>query len=115
MPLPAFAALGKMLAPALLYVALNENIHRPCEGGAVPTGTDFAVTLGALALLGYPYTEDMPRGSRHDHSGVFVARSDGSILLEGISKSQMAQDDFMKAAGRAAPPSAAPSGPLHVP
>ena len=29
------------------------------------------------------------------HSGVLVSWSDGSIFIEGVQKSQMAQDDFM--------------------
>jgi NhaA family Na+:H+ antiporter len=49
--LPAIAALGGMLAPALLYLAFaNEAPSR--SGWGVPMATDIAFAVGVLALLG---------------------------------------------------------------
>jgi NhaA family Na+:H+ antiporter len=49
--LPAAAALGGMIAPALLYVAFNP--HPPARGGwGIPMATDIAFAVAALALLG---------------------------------------------------------------
>jgi NhaA family Na+:H+ antiporter len=49
--LPLAAALGGMLAPALIFVALNAG-HASIVGWAVPMATDIAFAVGALALLG---------------------------------------------------------------
>lgn len=49
---PAFAALGGMLAPALIYAGLNANDDLAMRGWAIPTATDAVLALTILALLG---------------------------------------------------------------
>ncbi|MBR9876624.1 Na+/H+ antiporter NhaA [Vibrio sp. J1-1] len=49
---PAIAAVGGMLAPALIYVAFNAGDAEAVSGWAIPAATDIAFALGIMALLG---------------------------------------------------------------
>ena len=50
--LPAGAALGGMLVPALIYSAINWGDAVALRGWAIPAATDIAFALGILVLLG---------------------------------------------------------------
>lgn len=50
--LPVAAALGGMLAPALVFLWLNGADPLASRGWAIPTATDIAFALGILSLLG---------------------------------------------------------------
>ncbi|MNH91803.1 Na(+)/H(+) antiporter NhaA [compost metagenome] len=57
--LPMGAALGGVLVPALIYIAINHGTEAS-DGWAVPTATDIAFAVGVLALLG----KSIPGGVR---------------------------------------------------
>ncbi|ORT49654.1 pH-dependent sodium/proton antiporter [Vibrio sp. qd031] len=49
---PAIAAVGGMVAPALVYVLFNMGDAAALNGWAIPAATDIAFALGIMALLG---------------------------------------------------------------
>ena len=50
--LPAVAALGGMVAPALIYAGFNVGHREALNGWAIPAATDIAFALGIVMLLG---------------------------------------------------------------
>lgn len=50
--LPAVAALGGIIAPALIYTFINWNDAVTLHGWAIPAATDIAFALGILMLMG---------------------------------------------------------------
>ena len=50
--LPIIGAVGGMVIPALVYIAINLNNPETLNGWAIPSATDIAFSLGILSLLG---------------------------------------------------------------
>jgi Na+:H+ antiporter, NhaA family len=50
--LPIIGAIGGMVIPALVYIAINFGNTETLNGWAIPSATDIAFSLGILSLLG---------------------------------------------------------------
>ncbi len=50
--LPVYAAIGGMVVPALVFLAINSGTPQNLRGWAIPAATDIAFALGLMALLG---------------------------------------------------------------
>ncbi|MBP2368087.1 Na+/H+ antiporter NhaA [Pseudonocardia parietis] len=50
--LPVAAAVGGMIAPALIYLAINASSPDTLVGWAIPTATDIAFAVAVLAVIG---------------------------------------------------------------
>ena len=77
--LPAFAALGGMVVPALIYVAFTAG-SPAVHGWGIPMATDIAFTLGVVALLG----ARIPVGGRLFLLTLAIADDIGAIIVIAV-------------------------------
>ena len=78
--LPIFAAAGGMIGPALVYLAVNARAGGSPAGWAIPTPTDVAFSLAALAVFG----RGLPDSLRLFLLTLAVADDLGAIVLIGL-------------------------------
>ncbi len=82
--MPLLAAVGGMAAPALIYILINWGRPGPSGGWAVPTATDIAFALAALAAV----SRRLPASLRVFLLTLSIADDLGAVGLIGILFSQ---------------------------
>lgn len=80
--LPVFAAVGGMVVPAGIYLAINAG-RDGVEGWAIPMATDIAFAVGVLALVG----RRLPPGLKLFLLTLAIVDDIGSILVIAIAYS----------------------------
>jgi NhaA family Na+:H+ antiporter len=93
--LPLMAALGGMIAPALIFMAINFGSPETWRGWAVPTATDIAFALGVLSLFG----SRIPNSLKVFLTSLAIIDDLGAILIIAIF---YAKDLSMEALGLSA-------------
>jgi Na+:H+ antiporter, NhaA family len=77
--LPVIAALGGMIVPGLIYVALNVGLPT-IHGWGIPVATDIAFALGAVAVFG----RRLPVGLRIFLAAFAIADDLGAVVIIAI-------------------------------
>lgn len=78
--LPAMAALGGIVAPALIYMWVTAEEPSALRGWAIPTATDIVLAVGILSLLG----NRVPLGLRVFLTAVAIFDDIGAAIIIGV-------------------------------
>ncbi len=93
--LPVLAALGGVVAPALIYAAFNSTSPETSAGWGIPMATDIAFALGVLSLLG----DKVPTGLKIFLAALAIVDDLIAILVIAIFYSAELQFLYLAYAG----------------
>lgn len=93
--LPGLAALGGMAVPAIIFISLNQGNGTLLRGWAIPTATDIAFAIGALAVLG----SRVPAGIRVILVGIAILDDVLAILIIALFYTDSLSQGWLLAAG----------------
>jgi NhaA family Na+:H+ antiporter len=78
--LPLVAAIGGMIVPAIVYLAVNWGNPDGFDGWAVPTATDIVLAIGILSLLG----RKVPATHKVFLTALAIFDDVGAVLIVGL-------------------------------
>lgn len=93
--LPGVAALGGMVAPALIYLTMTYQHGLAVKGWAVPVATDIAFALGILSLFG----KKVPVGLKLFLMALAIVDDMGAILIIAVAYSHQLSYVFLLLSG----------------
>lgn len=97
--LPLIAAIGGIVCPALIYIAINHTVPEHANGWAIPTATDIAFAACVLALAG----KHVPSGAKIFLLAIAIYDDLAAILIIAIFYSSgIAVEPLLIAAGTVA-------------
>ena len=92
--LPIIAAIGGMVMPALIYIAINPG-GDPARGWGIPMATDIAFAVGALVLL----ASRVPKALITFLVALAIADDLGAVLVIALFYTEQLALDWLAAAG----------------
>ena len=94
---PALAALGGIICPAVIFAILNNNTPQYMNGWAIPTATDIAFAVCVLMLVG----KAIPQAAKIFLLAIAIFDDLGAILIIAIFYNQGVSLDLLGYAGLA--------------
>lgn len=79
--LPLVAAVGGMVVPALIYLAITHGQPQMARGWAIPASTDIAFAIGVMALLG----KKAPPSLRMLLAGIAIIDDMGAVAIIALA------------------------------